>query len=196
MKSCNAAFCGRIEKSPWYGNFPRCREFRDGVAPGIRHPASSPIGHHPPIKSEVPGDLHRTTQFVDQLCMHVGQIATVRGCRQGPCYVASENMGKCLGFPMPRFPRPEELRLTIAERLSATRKALDLTQQRLADMLGVGRTTVDNWEQGVRLPDMPAMLRFESRLGIPVEWILVGVMLRLSADLLPKILLQLKKPAA
>lgn len=62
----------------------------------------------------------------------------------------------------------------IGDRLARTRKALELTQEQLADELGVSRGALGNWEQGTRLPDPAAMMRFANRYGVSMDWIYRG----------------------
>ena len=58
---------------------------------------------------------------------------------------------------------------TVLTTLRAVRKELGLTQQAMARLFGVKRSTYANWECGLRRvrPDM--MLRIAIALGIPAE---------------------------
>ena len=60
-------------------------------------------------------------------------------------------------------------------RLRATREALGLRQEALASELGIGRTTLANWEGG-KLPDVRAMVRLLAERHIPLEWIYAGLL--------------------
>lgn len=62
----------------------------------------------------------------------------------------------------------------VGRRLAATRLAMGLTQQALADQLAVSRAALANWEQGTRLPDPSAMARLARRHRITMDWIYVG----------------------
>ncbi len=55
------------------------------------------------------------------------------------------------------------------------RKALGLTEQKLADRLGVHRTTVGHWERGTRTPNAFAGVRMAAILGIPLAKVLEDV---------------------
>lgn len=54
-------------------------------------------------------------------------------------------------------------------RLSSLRKAAGLTQQQLADLLGVKRTVVTNWETGVAITPTKYLLALADALGCTVE---------------------------
>lgn len=54
-------------------------------------------------------------------------------------------------------------------RLSTLRKAAGLTQQQLADLLGVKRTVVTNWETGVAITPTKYLLALAEILGCTVE---------------------------
>ena len=49
-----------------------------------------------------------------------------------------------------------------------------MRQEDFARKIGVGRTTLANWEAGTVLPDVGAMVRLSEWLGIPLEWIFQG----------------------
>ncbi|MCB2012191.1 MAG: helix-turn-helix transcriptional regulator [Geminicoccaceae bacterium] len=75
---------------------------------------------------------------------------------------------------MPLPERSADLVLDVGERLAATRRALELTQEQLAEQVGVSRGALGNWEQGTRLPDPAAMLRLKQRHGVTLDWIYGG----------------------
>ena len=54
-------------------------------------------------------------------------------------------------------------------KLSELRKAAGLTQQQLADRLGVKRTVVTNWETGVNSTPTKYLLALAEVLGCTVE---------------------------
>ena len=56
--------------------------------------------------------------------------------------------------------------------IGALRKAAGLTQQQLADTLGVGRTTVAMWESGENAPKTKMLHALADALGCTVEDIL------------------------
>ena len=51
------------------------------------------------------------------------------------------------------------------------RKAL-LTQQQLADTLGITAAAVSNWEQGGTTPRMSILLKLSEMYGVPIEAII------------------------
>ena len=57
--------------------------------------------------------------------------------------------------------------VTFPELLKASRERLGLTQEQVADMLGIKQSTVSGWESGRRIPDDPKHFRaVERHLGI------------------------------
>lgn len=54
-------------------------------------------------------------------------------------------------------------------KLGALRKAAGLTQQELADQLGVNRTVITNWETGVNITPTKYLLALAEALGCSVE---------------------------
>ena len=67
-------------------------------------------------------------------------------------------------------------------RLRAVREHLKLKQDSMANLLGCTRTALANWESGVRMPDVAAMVRLYTRTGITLEWIFAGSLRELSYD--------------
>ena len=55
------------------------------------------------------------------------------------------------------------------ERLKSLRKAADITQQELADRVGVHLQTVSKWERGITEPDMCMFGEIASALGVTIE---------------------------
>jgi DNA-binding XRE family transcriptional regulator len=60
------------------------------------------------------------------------------------------------------------------ERLAAARRRVGLTQQQLADRLGVNRVSIARIEAGTRSPSMALGLRISEELGEPVEALFGG----------------------
>ena len=56
------------------------------------------------------------------------------------------------------------------------RDALHLTQQAFADMTGVGRTCIANYETAVRRPDIDEAIKICGATGVPMDWIYRGTM--------------------
>lgn len=53
--------------------------------------------------------------------------------------------------------------------LRKIRKNLGITQQQLADMTNIGRTTISNIENGVYIPGVDIALQIASALNLTVE---------------------------
>lgn len=63
--------------------------------------------------------------------------------------------------------------MAIHERLKSERERLTLSQTRLADLGGVGKTTVINWEKGTSSPDALQLAAFATA-GMDVAYVLSG----------------------
>jgi transcriptional regulator with XRE-family HTH domain len=87
---------------------------------------------------------------------------------------------------MPKKPPASELDRMAGLRLRAVREAWDprgvIKQETFAAKLGVTRTALANWEAG-KLPDVRAMVRLHAWLGIPLEWIYLGLLRHVEYDL-------------
>ncbi len=90
---------------------------------------------------------------------------------------------------MPRKPPASELDVMAGLRLRAVREVLGYRQETMANLIGVTRTALANWEGG-KLPDVRAMVRLLMQEGIPLEWIYAGQVRRVdyerAQDLLDK----------
>ncbi len=56
-----------------------------------------------------------------------------------------------------------------AEEIKNLRRQQKLTQQQLADLVGVSRTTVINWEMGKNIPDSQNVFNIAQALNVPVS---------------------------
>ena len=56
---------------------------------------------------------------------------------------------------------------SFSDRLKQYRRDKNLTQQQLADMLGVSNKTVSRWESGGGYPDVPLLVPLAQALGVP-----------------------------
>lgn len=63
--------------------------------------------------------------------------------------------------------------MTIHARLKGERERLELSQTRLADLAGVGKTTVINWEKGASSPDA-SQLAAVAESGVDVLFVVTG----------------------
>jgi transcriptional regulator with XRE-family HTH domain len=62
----------------------------------------------------------------------------------------------------------------ISRKIKALRKTRGLTQEQLAEKLGVQRATVSNYEIGRRSPHIKELERIASALGVSLEYFGVG----------------------
>jgi transcriptional regulator with XRE-family HTH domain len=60
--------------------------------------------------------------------------------------------------------------VAFAERIKLARKALDLTQEGLAEALGISHVSIYNWETGDRSPSKANLQKIATLLGKPVAW--------------------------
>ena len=58
------------------------------------------------------------------------------------------------------------------EKLMALRKQAGLSQEELAEQLGVSRQAVSRWELGSTLPDAPNLLKLSDLFGVSIDWLL------------------------
>ena len=63
-------------------------------------------------------------------------------------------------------PDPSATQKSLPQRLLSARQVLGLTQAGLAEMLGVNRWTVGDWERGVRLPAAEPLAAVEAVLSL------------------------------
>jgi transcriptional regulator with XRE-family HTH domain len=64
---------------------------------------------------------------------------------------------------------------TIGDRLRKAREDRGLTQPELADLIGVSRSTVGNYEVGQTTRHMPIVLRgWAEATGVPLTWLTTG----------------------
>lgn len=75
----------------------------------------------------------------------------------------------------------DKVKLGIAARLRQERERLDLTQSQLADLLGVTRFTISNYESGWRMPTAD-QLHAMAEAGADTSFVLSGIPLLSSAD--------------
>lgn len=74
----------------------------------------------------------------------------------------------------------------IAKRLIALRDALGKNQSAFAAMVEVSQPAMNNYEKGLRRPDLDVAIRIQVRTGVTLDWIYLG-----KRDGLPTRLLEL-----
>lgn len=62
--------------------------------------------------------------------------------------------------------------MELAIRMKSLRTLKGLTQKELADFLGVGQTTIANYERGIRIPDAEKLPKIASLFGVTVDYLL------------------------
>lgn len=63
---------------------------------------------------------------------------------------------------------------TIEERIQELRKCKGLSQEQLADMLGVSRQAVSKWESGQSLPEIEKLMAMSALFEVTTDYILKG----------------------
>ena len=66
------------------------------------------------------------------------------------------------------------VQMTFKDRLKRARKAVDCTQQEVADALDVSPHAVSGWERGEAMPEPDKLPLLAKRLGRSVDWLLDG----------------------
>lgn len=64
--------------------------------------------------------------------------------------------------------------MTIANRIKQRRLMLTLSQERLAESIGVKQSAVSGWEVGRNRPKGDVLIRLADRLGVSEEWLQFG----------------------
>ena len=62
--------------------------------------------------------------------------------------------------------------MTIGEKIAKARREKRLTQEELADRLGVSRQAVSKWESGAALPETDKLARLSGLLGVSCDYLL------------------------
>ena len=63
---------------------------------------------------------------------------------------------------------------SISQNIKTYRKQNNLTQQQLADRLGVTHQTVSNWENGRSMPNLDTLSDISKKLNIDINYLLYG----------------------
>ena len=66
---------------------------------------------------------------------------------------------------------------SFADRLKQLRSEAGITQQQLASMMYIDRSSISRWESGQRIPDLVLLPRLASCLGVDVTWLIPGEIL-------------------
>jgi transcriptional regulator with XRE-family HTH domain len=60
---------------------------------------------------------------------------------------------------------------TVADRLRKAREYAGLEQNELAERIGLGRTTISNYERGTTPPKRPLLLSWAMATGVSLDWL-------------------------
>lgn len=63
------------------------------------------------------------------------------------------------------------MKSAFSQRIKSLRKQHNYTQTELAELLGVGRTCVSNWESGLRVPDVDSVAKLSAIFGVNAEYL-------------------------
>jgi transcriptional regulator with XRE-family HTH domain len=64
--------------------------------------------------------------------------------------------------------------MILQTRISELRKSLDLSQERLAERIGVSRQAVAKWESGETLPELEHLIRLGKLFSVSIDSLLMG----------------------
>ena len=65
--------------------------------------------------------------------------------------------------------------MTIADRILSLRKSKGMSQEQLADAIGVSRQAVSKWESEQATPDIDKVVIMSERFGVTTDYILKGI---------------------
>jgi transcriptional regulator with XRE-family HTH domain len=84
-------------------------------------------------------------------------------------------------------PSDSEAQKVMGARLQVIRRALGLSQDEMAGMMGVGVTTLSAWESGRNQIDIVKLARSATRWGFTTDWVARGDLSGLRKDLADKV---------
>ncbi|GAB6109458.1 helix-turn-helix domain-containing protein [Fusibacter bizertensis] len=64
--------------------------------------------------------------------------------------------------------------MSFAENLKLVRQEKHISQEDLADMLGISRQSVSKWEQGSGYPEMEKLLELSKKLNVSLDYLMLG----------------------
>ena len=67
-----------------------------------------------------------------------------------------------------------DMHMNIAERIKVLRKSKGLSQEELADRIGVSRQAVSKWESGHNVPDPEKIILLSAALEVTTDYLLLG----------------------
>lgn len=76
----------------------------------------------------------------------------------------------------------DDWRIRFVTRFGQLKGERKISQEILAERLGVKQTTISRWLNGKRQPDLDQFAPLAEALDVPIEWLLFGDVMRLSED--------------
>ena len=64
--------------------------------------------------------------------------------------------------------------MTLGQRIRAARSRLKISQEVVADELGITKQAVSGWERDREIPEVPKLMPLARKLKVPIEWLLDG----------------------
>ncbi|MCX4312365.1 MAG: helix-turn-helix transcriptional regulator [Clostridia bacterium] len=64
--------------------------------------------------------------------------------------------------------------MTLGEKIAKARKENNITQEQLADLLGVSRQAVGKWESDVSYPEIDKLIRMSKLFGVSLDYLLIN----------------------
>lgn len=65
--------------------------------------------------------------------------------------------------------------MEIPQRIQESRKKKGISQEQLAEVLGVSRQAVSKWESGQAMPELDKVIGMSDYFGVSTDWLLRGV---------------------
>ncbi len=65
--------------------------------------------------------------------------------------------------------------MEISQRIQESRKKQGISQEQLAEVLGVSRQAVSKWESGQALPEIDKIIGMSDYFGVSTDWLLRGI---------------------
>ena len=65
--------------------------------------------------------------------------------------------------------------MEIPQRIQESRKKKGISQEQLAEVLGVSRQAVSKWESGQAMPELDKVIGMSEYFGVSTDWLLRGV---------------------
>lgn len=64
---------------------------------------------------------------------------------------------------------------TLGKNIRYIRKSFKLSQYEFAEKLGVSRSTIQHWEMGYSIPDIPAIIKIKKIFNVSYDEIIDGI---------------------